>query len=76
MTLKHAFLVLFACYLLLFGPALFKFWVATKVASGCYWGLFSESMKIERLFQFTLMTCYLPYTYQNRSRNEPKKFIF
>ena len=32
--------------------------------------IFFESMKIERLFQFTLMTCYLPYIYQNHSQNE------
>ena len=38
--------------------------------------IFSESMKIERFFQFTLMTCYLPHTYQNHTKNEPKKFIF
>ena len=36
----------------------------------------SESMKTEKLFQFTLMNCYLPYTYQNHSKNETKKFIF
>ena len=33
-------------------------------------------MEIVRLFQFTLMTCHLPYAYQNYSKNEPKKFIF
>ena len=35
-----------------------------------------SSVKIERLFQFTLITCYLPYTYQNHSKNVPEKFIF
>ena len=32
--------------------------------------IFSKSIKIERLFQFPLMTCYLPYTYQNHYQNE------
>ena len=70
MMYGYACLVLFACYLLLFWPALAKQLKLPVAVSGV---IFFESMKIERLFQFTLMTCYLPYIYQNHSKNEPKK---
>ena len=56
MTLEYPCLVLFACYLLLFGPALFKFGRQLKLSVAVSGVIFFESTKIERVFQFTFMT--------------------
>ena len=69
--LKYACLVLFLCCLLLFGAALFKFWLATKVASGCYWGHFFQKYENRKIlpihFDNFLFTLHLKKSSQKKT---------